>query len=185
MTVKDIGPKPQTFDLEKETVDNPNYRTVAWTGKYLQLTLMSIPVGGDIGLEVHPETDQFMRIDAGQGKAVMGDSADDLDFTQEVSDGWSVQVPAGLWHDIENTGEDDLKLYVVYAPVHHAAGIVQHRPAAHAGIDAAGVVDQGVVAAFNQTVEIALDHRKRHIVGVAHRVDAIPLGERLRQRSKA
>jgi hypothetical protein len=54
MTIKDIGPEPQFLDLERETVDNINYRTVAWSGKYLQLTLMSIPEGGDIGLEMHP-----------------------------------------------------------------------------------------------------------------------------------
>ena len=125
MAVNDNGPKPSAFDIETETKANENYRAVAWSGKYLQVTLMSIPVGESIGLEQHPETDQFMRIDAGQGKAVMGDSADDLDFTQEVSDGWSIMVPAGKWHDVINTGDEPLQLYTVYAPVHHAAGIVQ------------------------------------------------------------
>ena len=62
MTMKDIGPKPQSFDLEQETIDNKDYRTVAWSGRYLQVTLMSIPAGGDIGLEAHPETDQFLRL---------------------------------------------------------------------------------------------------------------------------
>ena len=66
MTVKDIGPEPQSFNLEQETVENSNYRTVAWSGKYLQLTLMSIPQGGDVGLEMHPATDQFLRLDAGR-----------------------------------------------------------------------------------------------------------------------
>ena len=65
MTMKDIGPEPQSFDLEKATLENTNYRVVAWSGKYLQLTLMSIPVGEDIGLEAHPETDQFLRLDEG------------------------------------------------------------------------------------------------------------------------
>ena len=95
MTMEDIGPKPQSFDLETATVENDVYRDVAWTGKYLQLTLMSIPVGGDIGLEVHPETDQFLRLDMGEGRCVMGPTKDDLPFSQDVSDGWSVQVPAG------------------------------------------------------------------------------------------
>ena len=72
MTIKDIGPAPQAFDLETATVENPNYRAVAWSGKYLQLTLMSIPVGGDVGLESHPETDQFLRLDAGRGRVQMG-----------------------------------------------------------------------------------------------------------------
>ena len=80
LTIKDIGPSPQSFDLESATVENANYRTVAWSGKYLQLTLMSIPVGEDIGLEAHPETDQFLRLDAGRGRVQMGPAKDQLDF---------------------------------------------------------------------------------------------------------
>jgi mannose-6-phosphate isomerase-like protein (cupin superfamily) len=125
VTIKDIGPEPQSFDLETATVSNENYRTAAWTGKYLQLTLMSIPVGGDIGLEVHPETDQFLRLDAGRGRVQMGPAKDRLDFEQEVEDGWAVLVPAGTWHNITNIGDEPMRLYAVYAPVHHAAGIVQ------------------------------------------------------------
>ena len=71
-TIKDIGPQPQSFDIERETKENTNYRSVAWSGRYLQLTLMSIPVGGDIGLEAHPETDQFLRLDAGSGRRRRG-----------------------------------------------------------------------------------------------------------------
>lgn len=125
MSLKDPGPKPNAFDIEKETKANDAYRDVVWTGKYLQVTLMSIPVGGDIGLEVHPETDQFLRLEAGEGLCEMGDAEDDLDFRQEVSDDWSIQVPAGKWHNVTNTGDEPLKLYSVYAPVHHAQGIVQ------------------------------------------------------------
>lgn len=58
MTIKDIGPQPQSLDLEQATRENKNYRTVPWSGRYLQMTLMSIPVGGDIGQEVHPDTDR-------------------------------------------------------------------------------------------------------------------------------
>ncbi len=125
MTVADNGPRPNAFDIETATVDNDTYRTVAWTGRYLQVTLMSIPPGESIGLEVHPETDQFLRIDAGRGRCVMGPSAQQLDFEMAVEDGWSVQVPAGSWHDIVNTGDTPLRLYAVYAPVHHAHGVVQ------------------------------------------------------------
>lgn len=124
MKIIDNGPNPNVFDIEKATVDNTNYRTVAWSGKYLQVTLMSIPVGESIGLEVHPETDQFLRVDAGHGKCVMGPAEDNLDFEQAVSDGWSIQVPAGVWHDVINTGDEPLRLYAIYAPVHHAAGKV-------------------------------------------------------------
>ncbi|GAA1711985.1 cupin domain-containing protein [Propioniferax innocua] len=124
MAIHDNGPKPHAFDIEAETLANENYRTTVWTGKYLQVTLMTIPVGGSIGLEVHPETDQFLRLEAGKGKCVMGPAEDNLDFQQDVEDDWSIQVPAGMWHDVINTGDEPLKLYTVYAPVHHAQGIV-------------------------------------------------------------
>jgi mannose-6-phosphate isomerase-like protein (cupin superfamily) len=125
MTISDIGPKPQSFNLEEETVKNPNYRTVAWSGKYLQLTLMSIPERGDIGLEAHPGTDQFLRLDAGRGRVQMGPARDKLEFDQEVSDGWCIFVPAGTWHNVTNIGDEPMQLYAIYAPVHHKAGKVQ------------------------------------------------------------
>lgn len=129
MSVTDNGPQPNAFNIEAETRANTNYRTTAWTGKYLQVTLMSIPVGESIGLEVHPETDQFLRVDAGKGQCVMGPAQNELTFQQDVADGWSIQVPAGMWHDVINTGEEPLQVYAIYAPVHHAAGIV-HETAA-------------------------------------------------------
>lgn len=125
MDITDNGPAPNAFDIEAATVANDTYRTVAWTGQHLQVTLMSIPAGESIGLEAHPGTDQFLRVDAGRGRCVMGPAADRLDFEQEVSDGWSIQVPAGTWHDVVNTGDEPLRLYAVYAPVHHAPGLVQ------------------------------------------------------------
>lgn len=125
MPVTDPGPKPNAFDIEEATVENDAYRRVAWTGRYLQVTLMSIPPGESIGLEVHPETDQFLRVEAGKGRCVMGPAEDQLDFEQEVADGWSIQVPAGTWHDVVNIGDEPLRLYAIYAPVHHAPGIVQ------------------------------------------------------------
>ena len=134
MTLKDIGPEPQSFDLERATLENTEYRAVVWSGSYLQLTLMSIPVGDDIGLEVHPETDQFLRLDAGRGRVQMGRAKDRLDFDQEVADGWGVFVPAGTWHNVTNVGDAALKLYAVYAPVHHASGRI-HATAADAERD--------------------------------------------------
>lgn len=125
MSIEDIGPQPQSFDLEAATVENPNYRTVAWSGRYLQATLMSIPVGGDIGLEQHPETDQFIRLDRGRGRAQMGPGKDDLTFEQEVTDGWCVLVPAGSWHNVTNICDEPMQLYTVYAPQHHTPGKVQ------------------------------------------------------------
>ena len=134
MAVIDNGPNPNAFDIESETRANVNYRTVAWTGKYLQVTLMSIPVGESIGLEIHPETDQFLRLDAGRGKCVMGPAKDNLTFEQDVSDGWSIQVPAGVWHDVINTGDEPMQVYAIYAPVHHAPGII-HATAADSEAD--------------------------------------------------
>jgi mannose-6-phosphate isomerase-like protein (cupin superfamily) len=134
MTIKDIGPKPQSFDLEQETVQNTNYRTVAWSGKYLQLTLMSIPEGKDVGLEMHPETDQFLRLDAGRGRVQMGPAQENLEFNQEVSDGWCIFVPAGTWHNVTNIGSEPMQLYAIYAPAHHKPGKV-HRTAADAATD--------------------------------------------------
>lgn len=129
MKINDNGPKPNAFDIETATKENTNYRTTAWTGKYLQVTLMSIPVGESIGLEAHPDTDQFLRLDSGKGRCVMGPAEDQLDFQQDVSDGWSVQVPAGTWHDVINTGDEPMQVYAIYAPVHHTPGIVQETAA--------------------------------------------------------
>jgi mannose-6-phosphate isomerase-like protein (cupin superfamily) len=125
VSIKDIGPEPQSFDLESAVVENTDYRAVAWSGKFLQLTLMSIPPGDDIGLEAHPGTDQFLRLDAGRGRVQMGPREDQLDFEQEVEDGWAIFVPAGTWHNVTNIGDEPMRLYAVYAPVHHAPGKVQ------------------------------------------------------------
>jgi len=125
MDITDPGPRPNVFDIEAATVENDAYRRVAWTGRYLQVTLMSIPVGQSTGLEAHPETDQFLRLESGKGRCVMGPSRDTLDFEQDVEDDWSIQVPAGTWHDVINTGDVPLRLYAVYAPVHHAQRVVQ------------------------------------------------------------
>ncbi len=124
MTIKDIGPRPQSFDLESETLANRNYRSVVWSGKHLQVTLMSIPVGKDIGLEAHPQTDQFLRLDGGRGRVQMGPTKDNLSFEREVGDGDCVLVPAGTWHNITNIGDEPMQLYAIYAPVHHKAGKV-------------------------------------------------------------
>lgn len=123
--IEDVGPQPQAFDLERATKDNTEYRSVAWSGRYLQVTLMSIPAGGDIGLEAHPETDQFLRLDAGTGRVQMGAAKDELTFDEAVSDGWCVLVPAGTWHNITNTGTTAMQVYAIYAPAHHAPGRLQ------------------------------------------------------------
>ena len=132
--IKDCGPRPYAFDIERATKENSNYRSVAWSGRYLQVTLMSIPVGGDIGLEAHPQTDQFLRLDAGSGLVQMGPAKDQLTFEKEVSDGWCVLVPSGTWHNITNIGTTPMQVYAIYAPSHHAPDKV-HATAAAAEAD--------------------------------------------------
>lgn len=107
-------------NIEKLTVENSNFRKVEYTGEQIQLVLMSLKPGEDIGSEVHPENDQFFRIDAGKGKAVINETE------YEIEDGDVVVVPKGAEHNIINTSDsEDLKLYTIYAPSHHKDGIVR------------------------------------------------------------
>lgn len=121
---KDYGPKPYVVNIEKDTLDNPNFRVTRWTGSKTQLTLMCIPVGADIGLEVHETHDQFLRLEQGIGRVQMGRAKDDLSFDREVSDDWAVFVPAGTWHNITNVGDEPIKLYAIYGPPDHLHGTV-------------------------------------------------------------
>lgn len=105
--------------INTATKQNNTFRTALWTGEHLQLTLMSINPGEDIGLEVHPKVDQFLRIEQGQGVTVMGKSKDHLTFTKNVMEDSAIFVPAGIWHNIINTGPMPLKLYSIYAPPNH------------------------------------------------------------------
>ncbi|MFD1414972.1 cupin domain-containing protein [Oceanobacillus jeddahense] len=123
--VTDHGGNPFVIDIENAAEANTNYRTALWTGDHLQVTLMSIPVGEDIGLEVHPDTDQFIRIEEGNGTVQMGNRQDNLTIRQQVEEDSAIMVPAGTWHNITNTGDEDLKLYTVYAPPHHPFGTVE------------------------------------------------------------
>lgn len=106
-------------DIETLTKENNNFRQVLYTGRDLQLVLMSLPVGGEIGAEVHANNDQFFRFEAGTG-LVMVDGNE-----YQVGDGSTVIVPAGAEHNVINTGQDELKLYTIYAPPHHKDGIVR------------------------------------------------------------
>ena len=121
----DHGPNPYVTDINQATVANTNFRTALWTGNHLQTTLMSIPPGGDIGAEVHPDTDQFLRIESGSGCAFMGPRQTALGACRPVKDNSAVFVPAGTWHNVANTGRDPLKLYSIYAPPQHPHGVVQ------------------------------------------------------------
>ena len=119
---KDYGPEPFTINIEDDTKANTNFRTTRWTGKHLQLTLMSIPVGGDIGLEVQPDNDQFLRIEEGKGRVQMGPSKDQLTYDRQVEDDWVILVPAGTWHNVTNIGDEPMQLYALYGPPDHKHG---------------------------------------------------------------
>ena len=85
---------------------------------------MAIPVGGDVGLELHNGIDQFLRVEEGTAQVMMGDSADKLDFVKEVKDDYAIFVPAGKWHNIVNKGDKTLKIYSIYAPAEHSHGTI-------------------------------------------------------------
>jgi len=120
----DQGPNPFIIDIAKATINNDNFRTTLWTGPHLQLTVMSIPVGEDIGLEVHPNVDQFIRIEQGYGMSQLGDQKDHFYLQQPVFEDSAIFVPAGTWHNIVNLGNIPLKLYTIYAPANHPKGTI-------------------------------------------------------------
>ena len=122
--LKDYGPNPFTINIEAATKQNDFFRIALWTGEYLQLTLMSIEPGDDIGLEIHPDHDQFIRIERGRGLVKMGDRKDQLDFEEKVRSGSAIFIPADKWHNLINTGRRPLKLYSIYAPPEHPPGTV-------------------------------------------------------------
>lgn len=121
---EDQGPAPYTVNIEEATLANEHYRATLWTGKYLQMTVMSIAPGHDIGLEVHHDHDQFLRVEAGKARVQMGPSKDNLTFDREVGDDWVILVPAGSWHNVTNIGNEPLKVYSLYGPPEHKHGTV-------------------------------------------------------------
>ena len=116
-------------NIETETLENSTFRTVLFTGANMQLTVMSIPPGGEIGLEMHDHLDQFLRIEQGSAKVTLGPSEDEVAETHELSDDWVVIVPGGTWHNVINTGTEDLRLYSLYSPPEHPDGTVHQTKA--------------------------------------------------------
>ena len=112
-------------DIEQATKANTDFRRVLYTGKHLQLVLMSLKTGEEIGAEVHPDNDQFFRVDSGSGVVTI-DGKD-----SKISDGFAVVVPAGARHNIKNDGTEPLKLYTLYGPPDHKDKTV-HRTKADA-----------------------------------------------------
>lgn len=126
---QDHGKKPYVININEAAKLNNNFRTAIWTGDHLQVTLMKIEVGEDIGLEVHPDVDQFLRIEEGQGFVQMGNTRNNLYFQRNVFDDDAIMVPAGTWHNLTNTGNIPLSLYTIYAPPEHPFGTVHETKA--------------------------------------------------------
>lgn len=111
--------KGYSTDIEKDSLDNTNFRTVLHTTEHMQLVVMSIPIGGEIGEEVHPDNDQFIRVEGGTAEAQIDNA------TYPLKDGSIIMVPAGAKHNVINTSDsEDLKVYTIYAPPHHKDGVV-------------------------------------------------------------
>lgn len=106
-------------EIEKRTIENEAFRTVLYTGEHMQLVLMSLKEGEDIGEEVHEENDQFFRFEEGTGTVRINESE------YQVRDGDIIIVPAGAKHNVINTGASALKLYTIYTPAHHKDGITR------------------------------------------------------------
>lgn len=123
---RDRGSEPLVVNIQCATQNNTNFRTALWTGQHLQLTLMCIPVGSDIGVELHEDVDQFIRIESGCALVKTGCSQNALTKQQRVDGSYALIIPAGTWHNIVNVGNAPLKLYSVYAPPKHPFGTV-HR----------------------------------------------------------
>lgn len=124
--LKDYGGSLYALNVEQMAMRNQNFRTAVWTGNYLQMTLMCIPPHGEIGLEIHPDTDQLIRIESGNAVVKAGKNKNQLEFRQRLSVGDAVFIPAGTWHNVVNSGENSLRVSSVYAPPHHPKGTV-HR----------------------------------------------------------
>lgn len=122
--LRDYGKRPLIFNIDRITKANPYYRTVFWTGTHLQLTLMSIPVKGDIGLEMHSNLDQFIRVESGNALVKMGQTRNNLNYCKEVNNNYAMIIPANTWHNIINIGNVPLKLYSIYAPPQHPFGTI-------------------------------------------------------------
>ena len=118
-------------DIERETLGNETFRTVVFTGEHTQLTVMRLAPGEDIGWEAHHDRDQFLRVESGRGRVELGRSEEGADETHDVEGDWALIVPAGVWHNLVNTGDAELKLYSLYSPPEHPDGTV-HRTKAEA-----------------------------------------------------
>lgn len=129
MEQMDKGVEPFVANVECMAMKNQNFRKEIWTGCHVQMTLMSIPSGGEIGAEIHPDTDQIIRVEAGMAIVKMGRSRGKMECCRRISKNDTVFVPAGIWHNIINAGGHVLKVSSIYAPPHHPRGTVSRTKA--------------------------------------------------------
>ena len=123
-TSKDLGAKPQLLNIHNEVCRNTNFRAAIWTGENLQVTVMSIPVGGEVGLEFHEDVEQLLQIESGFARVYMGKSKNSVTCFGGADRNSLIIVPQKTWHNIVNVGHMPLKLYSVYAPPEHPFGTV-------------------------------------------------------------
>ena len=124
---RDLGAKPSLINIHTETICNTNFRKAIWTGEHLQITIMSIPVGGEIGLEMHDDLDQFLKIESGCADVYMGDTKQNVKFVGKANANYAITIPSGTWHNVINACSCPLKIYSIYAPPQHPFGTVHER----------------------------------------------------------
>ena len=121
---KNLTGKPSVINIRNEVLCNTNFRKEIWTGKHLQVTVMNIPVGGEIGLEMHDSLDQFIKVESGCANLYFGNCKQSVKFAGKITQDCAVLVPAGTWHNIINACAYPLKVYSIYAPPQHPVGTI-------------------------------------------------------------
>lgn len=122
----DFGPGPYVTNVPRVSMENTYFRTSLWTGCNAQMTLMCIPAGEDIGIEIHEDTDQIIRVERGFALVRIGECKHSVNYEKKLCSGDTIFVPAGVWHNIINIGNLPLKLSSIYAPPHHPWGTIHH-----------------------------------------------------------
>ena len=121
---KGLNNPASLINIHNETCTNTYFRKEIWTGEHLQVTVMSIPAGGEIGLEMHDNLDQFIRVEYGIGTVYMGKNKQSVKLAGCANPDYAILIPAGTWHNIINNQNVPLKVYSIYAPPKHPVGTI-------------------------------------------------------------
>ena len=122
--VEDMGNESGIINIRKQVLLNNNFRKTIWTGDFLQVTQMSIPAGGEIGLEIHKDVDQFIKVEYGVASVYMGKTKQDIKFVGNANSNNAILIAAGTLHNIINKQKTPLKLFSIYAPPNHPLGTI-------------------------------------------------------------